>query len=379
MPIAKGASKMVFNVKKVNADAKERLESENDTLIMKRNTAMNTWKIKNAAAIKKKLSEITDLDEQLKFMKDLDSIADKMDGTEYCYFETSYAPDNNHKNKVIVQIPITNGTVSLDDLHKEIKLQHTLSEQNMMPEIYAVQVFVKMDESTYAYMDDPIDVFLSHDNFENYIDNKDATVICVYLLEEKCDAYEPHHITLQQSKNYVKKVFELAKATAELGYYNTDFKHGNECPSTEDADGELHLTRMRALDIEPRRLIKIDESIMQNAAILMFLSYLLHFNTHRNYYFKNNPEVFEKILEHGRNELNEIGYVNPNDFIDLVESFLEKYPKILLASYVIATGDVKTVEDIQKRKIVPTLLIRFIFMICNPRQPNASGNKRKSE
>ncbi len=377
IPFAKGASKMAFQVKTVNSETKDQLENYNDSLIVKRKHALNAWKQKNAPAIMQKLSTISDLDEQLNFMKSIDTISNKMDGTEQCFFPTSYAnTDKNPNNKVIIQIPIQNEDRLLH-LFKEIELQHSLSNKDMMPTIYGIQLFVKLEEDTYTYIDTTTDMLLQHNGFNTFVNNKDASILCIYLLEELCDHYEPNEITLKQAKNYVKKVAELATATANMGYYNTDFKHGNECPSTEIVDDELRLIRLRGLDFDPRMLEKIDDGLKQNAAALMFSIYLLFFYIRRETYFNNKTDVLSEIIESGRQELVNMGFVNPDDFVELVNSFIEKHSTILLASYLTATGDKATILNKEARKRVPLLLIRYITLLFHPQRQSIIGNKRK--
>lgn len=373
-PFAKGASKMAFQVRTVNSETKDQLENYNDSLIVKRKHALNAWKQKNAPAIMQKLSTISDLDEQLDFMKSIDSISNKIDGSEQCFFPTSYTTDKNPNNKVIIQIPIPNKERLLH-LFKEIELQHSLSKKDMMPNIYGIQLFVMLEEDTYTYIDATTDELLKHTGFDTFV--RDASILCIYLLEELCDHYEPNEITLKQAKNYVKKVAELATATANMGYYNTDFKHGNECPSTEVVDDELQLVRLRGLDFDPRMLEKIDDNLKHNAAALMISIYLLFFYIRRDTYFKNRLDVLNEIIENGRKELVNMGFVNPNDFVELINSFLEKHSTILLASYLTATGDKATVVDKEARKRVPSLLIRYLVLLFHPQRQSLIGNKRK--
>lgn len=375
-PFAKGASKMAFQVRTVNSETKEQLENYNDSLIVKRKHALNAWKQKNAPTIMQKLSTISDLDEQLNFMKSIDFISNKQDGSEQCFFSTSYTNDKNPNNKVIIQIPI-NDQERLLHLFKEIELQHSLSKKDMMPNIYGIQLFVMLEEDTYTYIDATTDELLKHTGFDNFVNNKDASILCIYLLEELCDHYEPNEITVKQAKNYVKKVAELATATANMGYYNTDFKHGNECPSTEVVDDELQLVQLRGLDFDPRMLEKIDDSLKQNAAALMFAIYLLFFYIRRDTYFKNRLDVLNEIIENGRQELVNMGFVNPDDFVKLIESFIEKHSTILLASFLTATGDKETLLDKEARKRVPLLLIRYILLLFHPQRQSIIGNKRK--
>jgi hypothetical protein len=375
-PFAKGASKMAFQVRTVNSETKEQLENYNDSLIVKRKQTLNAWKQKNAPAILQKLSTISNLDEQLNFMKSIDSISNKQDGSEQCFFPTSYANDKNPNNKVIIQIPI-NDQERLVHLFTEIELQHGLSKKDMMPNIYGIQLFVMLEEDTYTYIDATTDELLKHTGFDKFVNNKDASILFIYLLEELCDHYEPDEITVKQAKNYVKKVAELATATANMGYYNTDFKHGNECPSTEVVDNELQLVRLRGLDFDPRMLEKIDDSLKHNAAALMFAIYLLFFYIRRDIYFKNRLDVLNEIIENGRQELVNMGFVSPDDFVKLIESFIEKHSTILLASFLTATGDNATLIDKEARKRVPLLLIRYILLLFHPQRQSIIGNKRK--
>jgi hypothetical protein len=370
-PFAKGGSKMVFETRIVNEEIKEKLENYNDGLIIKRKTALDTWKKNNETQILNKLANITDVDEQLKFMKNIDAIADKMDGSEQCFFPIQ----NDVLDKtVIVQIPVKSEE-NLKNLQKEIQLQMELSRKNMMPKIYDIQLFVKFDQTTYTYFNDTIEKFLENTN------DPSATIICIYLLEEMCDRYEPENITINQTKNYVNQVVKLAKATADLGYYNTDFKHGNECPSTDVEDGELHLTGFRALDFDPNMLIEIDNDKKDAAAALMFMIYLLHFHVKRDIYFPTNPEVLEKILENGRVILKTMGISNPMQCIQTVEKFRTSHPRIILASYLTATGDLNSIEN--NRKQVPTLLVQQLLNLLRPvsaeNMANLAGLKRKPE
>ena len=374
VPFAKGASKMVFPVRIVDDELKNKLENFNDSVIMKRENILRMWKNKNKEQIVQKLSEISNLDEQLLFMKNLDLAAVKMDGTEQCYFPITN--DSNNNNKVIVQIPIQSHE-SLNYLFEEIKLQHTLAKKNMMPNIYEIQIFVKLIGDAFVFLNASMETFAEFNSFDEWIDDPSSTIMCIYLLEEMCDHYEPEEITIRQTKNYVEQVSKLAKETAELGFYNTDFKHGNECPSTEMVNDELQLSNLRALDFDPKMLIRITDDLKDKAAALMFLTYLLHFYVKQDYYFFDNKDVFEKIMEHGKNKINEMGYVEIDDFINLIEDFRLPYKKIVLASYLTASGDKENI--IKNQPMIPTLFIRLILKFMNINKPNNSiiGVKRK--
>lgn len=374
-PFATGASKMVFPIRFVNNELKDKLESYNDGLFIKRIHALNNWKYKNQTLIIQKLAELTDIDKKIAYTNAIDAIANKMDGTEQCFFPV----DNDISSKLVVlQIPVKSEN-SLQYLYKEIQLQTKLNKQNMMPKIYQIQLLVKFDQTTYSYFTDTIEKFLEHDSFASYINNPETSIVCIFLLEEMCDRYEPADITIKQTKNYVNQVAKLAKATAELGYYNTDFKHGNECPTTDEEDGELHLIKLRALDMDPKMLIQIDDELKDAAAIFMFMIYLLHFSVKRNFYFLNRENILESILEHGRIELKSMGISNSLQCIQVIEKLKKANIKIILASYLTATGDEHSI--INDRQNVPTLLTQHLLNLIRPVSDmvNISGLKRKPE
>ncbi len=377
-PFAKGASKMVFQARIVDDALKQQIEQVNDGLFIKRLDALKAWKYKNSAQIMQKLGEITDLDKQLEFMKNIDAIADKMDGSEQCFFPADIVSGLNVKKTVIVQIPVKT-TDSLKHLRREIELQHTLSEKNMMPKIYAIQLFVKTRADEYAFFEDAIETFLTYASFETYIgDNDGSSIKCIYLLEEKCDSYEPEDITINAAANYVNQVAKLAKATADLGYYNTDFKHGNECPTTETINETLNLVNLRGLDFDPNMLIEIPDAQKDDAAALMFAVYLIHFSVKRDFYFEENIDVLEKILEHGREKLATMNYADKDKWIQVINAFGAAYSKIILASYLTATGDKDSI--MYYRKNVPTLLLQHILQLLNiKREDSVLGTKRKIE
>jgi hypothetical protein len=173
-------------------------------------------------------------------------------------------------------------------------------------------------------------------------------------------------------------VAKLAKATADLGYYNTDFKHGNECPTTETVNETLHLVNLRGLDFDPNMLIEIQDSQKNDAAALMFAVYLIHFSVKRNFYFKDNMDVLEKILEQGREKLATMNYVDKDKWIQVINAFGAAYSKIILASYLTATGDKDSI--MYNRKNVPTLLMKQILQLLGfVREDSLLGTKRKIE